>query len=903
MGNVCVIYRQRNRRKQHLPYTIHDIPSVSLFDELGVPLISRPSVEELRELWQKCDENCDNFLQRDEFHTFLRSLHHKWGSGEFSPTEIRSSADKMRYSLLEASMARTSIGAFRHLYRVKGSKTSRNILNKENIEWDDLMIALWGPLVNGISSSIVLLFARHYKNAMTPHIVVTDGEKPTTRSIETVTKETWNSDASGGLSIELNDISKNLSPESSATLAKEILLLAGVSSKKRNRIVRKVKSSCKNFDDFVQKVGPAYAKATNSKKGIYNEVSEGDLPLNGIIDSFAPVRERSHCQILNCGEAVMTAMLYAIKGARTEIFMSWWEFCATLPGIRNAQLGSDAWKKESGSLLSILKEKADKEGCKIYILLYNCVNVVNGAAQSVEFTKKSLGGHRNIHVVDHPGLSVWQWSHHQKFVVVDRTIAILGGVDWTVGRWDNPDHPIFDVDSAVHPGLDIHKLGYKKSVSEWWDKPWQDIMDRKESTVRPWQDVGILVKGLPAKDVATNFIDRWEFIRRKYKLFFDSFNDSMPSLPHNISVPVGGTYEANDDVVNSLTTGGYPSDRSSQNCSCQIVRTLGDWSGGLKKPEISHYQAWIKAINSAREYIYIEQQFFIVNIGEGHAKNRVGEALLNRAIAAIDESRVFKIYVVIPEILDSTVCFYTRKSLVQDSSNNSKRLCLISRIALALKEARPGTYWYGRKVEEMMIVCTLSGVGKSASGRWDCSDIFPHSKALLVDDKVAVIGSANVNDRSFEGNHDSELGAIIWADPDEELTIGPIKDFRLRLWRQLLGLDKSGTEDSCILDPSSCTTFKLWMDRAKRNQTLLASVFSFTPRDSITSVSHHNRIKTSYKQMSPQEKGKSLNNPDQLEEFKGQIVIYPSKFLSDQTRTGLVTGLTKLMPILQEPFL
>ena len=76
----------------------------------------------------------------------------------------------------------------------------------------------------------------------------------------------------------------------------------------------------------------------------------------------------------------------------------------------------------------ILKEKADKEGCKIYILLYNCVNVVNGAAQSVEFTKKSLGGHRNIHVVDHPGLSVWQWSHHQKFVVVDRTIAILGEV-------------------------------------------------------------------------------------------------------------------------------------------------------------------------------------------------------------------------------------------------------------------------------------------------------------------------------------------------------------------------------------------------------------------------------------------------------------------------------------------
>ena len=142
------------------------------------------------------------------------------------------------------------------------------------------MIALWGPLVNGISSSIVLLFARHYKNAMTPHIVVTDGEKPTTRSIETVTNETWNSDASGGLSIELNVISKNLSPESSATLAKEILLLAGVSSKKRNRIVRKVKSSCKNFDDFVQKgtfnfiaiFNPAYILGNILSQSSYNEI-------------------------------------------------------------------------------------------------------------------------------------------------------------------------------------------------------------------------------------------------------------------------------------------------------------------------------------------------------------------------------------------------------------------------------------------------------------------------------------------------------------------------------------------------------------------------------------------------------------------------------------------------------
>ena len=39
--------------------------------------------------------------------------------------------------------------------------------------------------------------------------------------------------------------------------------------------------------------------------------------------------------------------------------------------------------------------------------------------------------------------------------------------------------------------------------------------------------------------------------------------------------------------------------------------------------------------------------------------------------------------------------------------------------------------------------------------------IYVHSKLLIVDDAVAIIGSANINDRSLNDNGDTELAAVI----------------------------------------------------------------------------------------------------------------------------------------------
>ena len=39
--------------------------------------------------------------------------------------------------------------------------------------------------------------------------------------------------------------------------------------------------------------------------------------------------------------------------------------------------------------------------------------------------------------------------------------------------------------------------------------------------------------------------------------------------------------------------------------------------------------------------------------------------------------------------------------------------------------------------------------------------IYIHSKIMIIDDQIALIGSANINDRSMLGSRDSEIAVII----------------------------------------------------------------------------------------------------------------------------------------------
>ena len=70
--------------------------------------------------------------------------------------------------------------------------------------------------------------------------------------------------------------------------------------------------------------------------------------------------------------------------------------------------------------------------------------------------KKLLGLHRNVFVLRHPKhlrlptrhTSLW-WSHHEKIVVVDQTIAFVGGIDICSAPYDQPTYAVSDPPSPL----------------------------------------------------------------------------------------------------------------------------------------------------------------------------------------------------------------------------------------------------------------------------------------------------------------------------------------------------------------------------------------------------------------------------------------------------------------------
>lgn len=50
---------------------------------------------------------------------------------------------------------------------------------------------------------------------------------------------------------------------------------------------------------------------------------------------------------------------------------------------------------------------------------------------------------------DHVSSSVYLWAHHEKIIVVDQSVAFVGGIDLAYGRWDDQEHRLTDIGSVT----------------------------------------------------------------------------------------------------------------------------------------------------------------------------------------------------------------------------------------------------------------------------------------------------------------------------------------------------------------------------------------------------------------------------------------------------------------------
>ena len=194
-------------------------------------------------------------------------------------------------------------------------------------------------------------------------------------------------------------------------------------------------------------------------------------------------------------------------------------------------------------------------------------------------------------------------------------------------------------------------------------------------------------------------------------------------------------------------------------------------------------------------------------------------------------------------------------------------------------------------------------------------ELYPHDKVVIVDDRIAICGSSNINDRSQLGYHDSEL-TIVMEDTetiDSFMDGKPYKAARLAatlrrmLWREHLGLidaqeldasndpaaqppdvclndlDENSEYTQFVMDPLADQLWNMWTERATTNTNVFRRLFRADPDDNIKTFDDYNKfIPKGMKQghlfdefMPVADVKKELDN------IKGHLVWFPLDFLRD----------------------
>lgn len=143
-------------------------------------------------------------------------------------------------------------------------------------------------------------------------------------------------------------------------------------------------------------------------------------------------------------------------------------------------------------------------------------------------------------------------------------------------------------------------------------------------------------------------------------------------------------------------------------------------------------------------------------------------------------------------------------------------------------------------------------------------ELYIHSKLLIADDRIVICGSANLNDRSQLGNHDSEIAIRIDDAQTIQSTMAgqpwPASKFasslRRQIFRKHLGLippqdpqrpdanytpvghegnlyDWNSAEDHAVTDPLSPEFERLWKQTARTNTQVFGRVFHPVPTDEV----------------------------------------------------------------------
>lgn len=319
-------------------------------------------------------------------------------------------------------------------------------------------------------------------------------------------------------------------------------------------------------------------------------------------------------------------------------------------------------------------------------------------------------------------------SHHQKVSVIKHgteLVAFAGGIDPWPNRLDSQPHNTF----------------------------------RNGSTVWGWHDMGVRVRGRAVADVYRNFQERWldaaSATPREYAVYDLSRTPDVPG-----EGPAIAWKQHNPSVVSPTIPPLSQPQSVPSSCSVQILRSRYPrkehgtskermWGTLTSGGYVEVFHTYLRAIQNAECYIYIEDQYFA-------DRTPLGAELPNS----------FSLF-----------------PALADAARRGVRLILVGS-AVSDPDPPPQTEEnetlddVGDVPDKLIGQLSSASLSNVAVNRLEHT--FVHSKLMIVDDCFAAVGSANMMSRSMYGV-DSELQVGI-------VGASTVRDFRMKIWAEHLRL-------------------------------------------------------------------------------------------------------------------
>ena len=666
----------------------------------------------------------------------------------------------------------------------------------------------------------------------------------------------------------------------------------------------------------------AIESALNASEYIQNDKRFGSL---------FPPRRSNYVKLFVDGENYFRKIYQALKKAKSQVFITDWWLSPDMYLKRPAQ------KHPKSKLVDVLDRIASK-GVSVYVHVYK--ELASALTLNSRYSIEALRlKNPAIRAIRHPKRSIYGgeflWSHHEKIVCIDQEVAFLGGLDLCYGRMDNQKHKLQDISSKPFwNGIDYSNSRVKDftDVHNWE----RDIIDRNVTPRMPWHDLAVMVKGDAAYDVSMHYIELWNHVMTDFSGGYLKNKDLLTPLHPKTHSESSSKKNSTRSLVKQgvdidlFTLDEVVSDKSevelmrnrqelkdrrksfnmtmeeeikeSQysirgslvksgrvgSCNCQIVRSAGLWSYGLESTDHSIRTAYLELIDKAQHFIYIENQFFISSTSGSLVQNKIAQALAEKIIAKASRKEPFKVIVVLPllpgfagdvDAGSSAVLRIQMHWQYQTIIRAENSLYGLLRKSEFISNPEDHIRFYGLRNHDQLRDSPVTEI------------VYVHSKMMIIDDDEMIIGSANINDRSMVGEHDSEIAVVISdsnkidsvLDGANVLVSKTVFDFRMKIFNEFLGECKQKD----IVDVLSESFRKEWEGTAYNNTQKYKAVFGCYPDDDMTTYESIKKL---------QREAKINLYPRIKKEFKGFLVEFPLHFLEQENLMFSVMSVENLLP-------